>query len=469
MHFISGPTRYDILVCIFIPSSKICEHVFEEIENSLPLLEKLYGPLTLEHDECCTYITVIVRPRLAKRKFSLMQFIQDLFSSVSITKYLHGASEAEEIQIVAVHGSSTDVSKASFKDAALKQRHSTLAFHTGEATLRFSDAADEAAVLRDFKSAKGDLKSLFRLYNLKFLHVRQGSIKFRFSFPAQTDSFNSLAAEARIKEFVKHLCSYDSFKELTKRQDVTVEFLCRAKLNTVSVVQAQYLSVQVGNQNNVYISDHQPQALDNDNEDGESLEHDEHSPEKREFLSFNVISISSRNQAIHNEGDRLDQEEENQIGEVDPNSEAIPVLINCEENTAEELFTEWTNSLPLFRRIYPSCQLKRARSGVLWELHPIRHCAYVNVTNFIADLFHTHRLKDIKSRCHLQIDVPVSTTLTSGVVGLSRELHKEKEDIAKTLPALYSIPNLLALTPEQTLLLVEILSSYLSGHYIMAR
>ena len=47
---LSGPTRYDILVCIIIPSSKMCELVFDEMQNALPLLEKLYGPLTLDHD-----------------------------------------------------------------------------------------------------------------------------------------------------------------------------------------------------------------------------------------------------------------------------------------------------------------------------------------------------------------------------------------------------------------------------------
>ena len=50
MCMLSAPTKYDILVCIITPSSKICELVFNEVQNALPLLERLYGPLTLDHD-----------------------------------------------------------------------------------------------------------------------------------------------------------------------------------------------------------------------------------------------------------------------------------------------------------------------------------------------------------------------------------------------------------------------------------
>ena len=126
-----------------------------------------------------------------------------------------------------------DVKLTSFKEAALEQKDE-LGINTGEVILRFPDGVDESAILRDLISTKRDLKTIFSHHKLKLTHVQKGSIRLRFTLPGHSDTFDSLAMEQRIREFVRDLCSYDSFKQLTERQDVRLEFMCKAKLDTIS-------------------------------------------------------------------------------------------------------------------------------------------------------------------------------------------------------------------------------------------
>ena len=141
-----------------------------------------------------------------------------------------------------------DVKQSSFKDAALKQKDK-LDTNTGEVILRFPDGVDESAILHDLTSAKHNLKTIFNHHKLKFISVQKGSIKFRFTLPGQSDTFDSLAMERRIREFVRDLCSYESFRQLTKREDVQLEFVCKAKLDTISGI-----AVKIGGQSRVVFS-----------------------------------------------------------------------------------------------------------------------------------------------------------------------------------------------------------------------
>ena len=90
------------------------------------------------------------------------------------------------------------------------------------------------AILRELAAAQRDLRSIFSGHNLKFTGVQKGSIKFRFTLPHDAQVFDSLAVEGRIREFVKDLCSCEAFSQLTKREDVQLEFLCKAKVNGVA-------------------------------------------------------------------------------------------------------------------------------------------------------------------------------------------------------------------------------------------
>ena len=121
----------------------------------------------------------------------------------------------------------------SFKDAVVKQRRD-MAINSGEVVLRFAQGVDETAILRELAATKRDLRSIFSGHDLKFTGVRKGSIKFRFTLPHDAQVFDSLAVEGRIREFVKDLCSCEPFNQLTKREDVQLEFLCKAQVNGVA-------------------------------------------------------------------------------------------------------------------------------------------------------------------------------------------------------------------------------------------
>ena len=99
---------------------------------------------------------------------------------------------------------------------------------------------------------------------------------------------------------------------------------------------------------------------------------------------------------------------------MDPDSRVIHVVVKCEEDVAEALHAEWSNVLPLLRRTYSDwqLQLRRAAGKLVWGLHPNEN-HYPDVTAFINDLFLTERLREIRERNEVQVEVPVST-LTAG-------------------------------------------------------
>ena len=52
----------------------------------------------------CRFIAVVVRPSLAKKSFSLLRFVKDLLSPISITKHFNGRKQ--DVKIVALPGQS---------------------------------------------------------------------------------------------------------------------------------------------------------------------------------------------------------------------------------------------------------------------------------------------------------------------------------------------------------------------------
>ena len=122
----------------------------------------------------------------------------------------------------------------SLKEAALKATD-TLNSNAGEVILRFSEGVDQTAILRVLKQEKRDLKTIFSVHKLRFTDVQVGSIKFRFTVPGHSGTtFDSMAMERRVKDFVQDLSSHESFKQLSQRHNVKVEFLFKAKLDTIS-------------------------------------------------------------------------------------------------------------------------------------------------------------------------------------------------------------------------------------------
>ena len=91
----------------------------------------------------------------------------------------------------------------------------------------------------------------------------------------------------------------------------------------------------------------------------------------------------------------------------DPKPEVTQVVIRCDAATSETLHKEWTNLLPLLKRIWPKCKLRKGRTKVWWELRQEKD-SFVNVSLFINDIFITDRLKLIKEQHQVEVDVPLT-------------------------------------------------------------
>ncbi|KAK7480280.1 hypothetical protein BaRGS_00028448 [Batillaria attramentaria] len=305
-----GKKNYNILVCISFTrgraSGKICEHVFKELQNALPLLKRLYGRLRLSRDPDRNCISVIVRPRLCKHHFSLLQFVQDLLSSASVKEDVDGA------KIVALHGSPADVKKLKPEFAASYFKDH-LADNAGEITLNFANADGEAAILRELARSTDELQQQFSEYELAVTSVTRGSIKIKFYLTNSSHTFDTLANEGGVQKCVDSLLSLPSFRELAARQDVKVEFVARGKVGVVSA----------------------------------------------NVTSVHVVTIGlARRMRRYNPPQPL----------AGRHGCCTTVTVDCNSpETADALQMEWCNVDTLLQRIYPGCRLRREGSTrIVW-------------------------------------------------------------------------------------------------------